>query len=232
MISFTICIASHGKKYWKDMAERRALPSALAQDVPVLIRHEQSATRAEVRNALAEEATSDYVVFLDADDELAPGYISSMQEALARTSATPLLVPRVSYVRRGVREAPRFLDEPPLDAGNWIVVGAGVSRDLFWKVGGWRVFMETGKLNEYDDWDLWIRCQLAGSQPLRVKGSVYVAYVTNSSEHLSSTHRQRVAWMEEIQRANWPERFTGRNAQMALRAPRARRQARGRGSQR
>lgn len=210
LTTFTICIASHGSSRWKRLAEHRALPSAEAQGVPVLIRHDPNGTRAQVRNELANEARTDYLIFLDADDELEPGYVAFFERALegvVRKPWGPLLVPAVSYVEKGGKQEPMFWPVPELDGGNWIVVGAGVERDLFQLVGGWRTFMGTGVLNEYDDWDLWIRCQLAGARPVPVEDSVYVAHIARSSPHRTQRLKIRKGWTQEIRHANWPERY-------------------------
>lgn len=215
MKDFAIVIASHGDRYWADLAERRALPTALEQlggKVEVYIGHDSSSdSRATVRNALAEKVTSDYIVFLDADDELAPGYVEALQQAWMQGAILedwgPLLVPRVQYVERGKPQTPKFWPVPiEIDKGNnWMVVGTAVPRDLFFEVGGWREFRGTGTLNEYDDWDLWIRCQLAGAAPVKVPDAIYVAYIERHSAHRTAAFRMKQAWRDEILAANWPE---------------------------
>ena len=93
-MSFAIIIASHGDERWAKLALDRAFPSATRQGdtTEILIGHASDANRAEVRNLLAYAAEADWLVFLDADDELAPGYIAAMTRA-AVDPAT-LLVPR------------------------------------------------------------------------------------------------------------------------------------------
>ncbi len=210
MSSFTICIASHGSSRWQRLAENRALPSAEAQGVPVLIWHHPTETRAHVRNTLANRAETDYLIFLDADDELEPGYVEGFERILKmsmRSPWGPLLVPAVSYVELSEKKEPMFWPVPDLDGGNWIVVGAGVERDLFQLVGGWRTLTGTGVLNEYDDWDLWIRCQRAGARPVPVADSVYVAHVARTSPHRTQRPKIKKAWLQEIRQAHWPERY-------------------------
>jgi hypothetical protein len=201
--SFAICIASHGDPEWGDLARERALPSAITQGCPVFIEHDHNETRAQVRNRLAHQSLADYLVFLDADDELEPGFIEAMREAADGES---LLVPAISYVVGGEVQEPMFWPEAKdlRNDNNWMVVGTGVPRDLFFEVGGWRTLTGTGMLNEYDDWDLWLRCQLAGAQPVKVPDAVYVAHVAPDSTHRTARPRQKQAWRREIQLANFP----------------------------
>ncbi len=197
-MSFTIVIATHGEDRWAKLAQRRALPSAQRQACEVLVGHDPEGTRAEVRNALAERATSEWLIFLDADDELDDGYVTAMEKAAQENS---LLTPRVSFVKNGIGQMAQFMPEVPLEKGNWMVVGTAVPRDLLLEVGGWRSFYGSGVLNEWDDWDLWIRCVQAGARIVKVPDAVYVAHV-GVSPHYTRDGAQTNAWLKEIRDAN------------------------------
>lgn len=200
MSDFSIIIASHGTARWSQLAQERAYPSAVNQGAQVLAGHEQNANRAEVRNALAKQASGDWLIFLDADDELAPGYVEAMREA---TGSGSLLTPAVSY-RYGRRvQEPRFWPECDLRSGNWMVVGTAMPKKLFNKVGGWKHLDSTGVFNEYDDWHLWCRCVKAGAVPVKVPGAVYIAHVMASSKHRKASHAQKVAWHKEVYDDVW-----------------------------
>jgi GT2 family glycosyltransferase len=198
-MSFTIVIATHGEQHWEDLALSRALPSAQAQGCDVLIGHDPDGTRAEVRNALSAKAAGDWIITLDADDELAPGYVTAMGKVLY--PKTHLLTPMVQYVKRGRAQRPEFMPEIPLEQGNWMVVGTAVPRGLFLEIGGWRTFTGSGVLNQWDDWDLWIRCVKAGAGIVKVPDAVYVAHVS-VSPHYARTRAQTEAWLKEIREAN------------------------------
>ena len=199
---FSIVIATHGDERWEELALTRSLPSAQAQGCEVLVGHDPDGTRAEVRNALSEKATGDWIITLDADDELAPGYVTAMDDAAKDTwPEGNLLTPMVQYVKRNRAEHPKFLREVHLGLGNWMVVGTAVPRDLLREVGGWRTFTGSGVLNQWDDWDLWIRCVKAGAGIVKVPGAVYVAHVSNSP-HYKRTRSQTQAWLKEIREAN------------------------------
>jgi hypothetical protein len=198
-MTFSIIIATHGEDRWAKLAQERALPSALIQDAhEVLVGHDYEGTRADVRNALSEKATGEWLITLDADDELDEGYVTAMTGAAQPRS---LLTPRVSHVKKGTGGVARFMPEVDLEKGNWMVVGTAVPRDLFLEVGGWRTFTGTGVLNQWDDWDLWIRCVQAGAEIVRVDDAVYVAHV-GVSPHYQRTREQTNAWLREIRQAN------------------------------
>lgn len=197
-MTFSIVIATHGDDSWRELAWSRAWPSTLGQGAEVLIDHVPDATRAQVRNRLIAEASGDWIITLDADDELAPGYVTAMEEALQENC---LLTPQVSYVRRGKKEPAFFWPEVELKDGNWMVVGTAAPRDLMLAVGGWRTFTGSGILNEWDDWDMWIRCVEAGASIVKVPEAIYVAHVRNSPHYSVPRHTKQL-WLKEIRQAN------------------------------
>jgi glycosyltransferase involved in cell wall biosynthesis len=197
-MSFSIVIATHGDSRWETLAMERALPSAMEQGCEVLIGHNADGTRASVRNVLSEEARGDWIITLDADDELAPGYVTAMSNW---SNEYALLTPMVQYVKRERAQKPKFWPEVDLALGNWMVVGTAVPRDLLLEVGGWRAFTSSGVLNEWDDWDLWIRCVQAGAGIVKVPEAVYVAHV-GDSPHYRRTPATTRAWLTEIREAN------------------------------
>jgi len=202
-MSFSIIIATHGEDRWAKLANERALPSAALQEAhEILVGHDYEGTRADVRNVLAEKATGEWLIFLDADDELAPRYVTAMERAAF--GKAELLTPAVQYVKNGRAQRPKFCREVELEFGNWMVVGTAVPRSLFMEVGGWRTFTGSGVLNQWDDWDLWIRCVQAGAKIVKVPDAVYVAHV-GVSPHYSRSRKQTQAWLREIREANGME---------------------------
>lgn len=204
-MNLSIIIASHGHRRWQHLAQSRALPSAERQKAyEVLIAHDDSlsANRAGVRNELASHAKGDWLCFLDADDELEAGYADAMAE---QESARMMLTPAVSYAYGARRKPASFWPECELSKGNWMVVGTVIEKSLFEEVGGWRHLEATGTTNEFDDWELWIRCSLAGAGVVRVPGAVYIAYAMNTSKHRSASARQRRAWHREVGMIHFPQ---------------------------
>lgn len=193
----TVVVATYGDVSWLDLAAERAVPSASPQ-APVVAVH--AATLHEARNTGLAQVTTEFVVFLDADDELHPRFVERMGEGTA-----DLRVPSVAYVTNGYR-APATVPkvaghvhvcEPAcLAHGNWIVVGACVRTDLVRQVGGWRDYPWS------EDYDLWVRCWKAGASIETLKRAVYVAYVRSDSRNRAPARSERLAAHQAIAIAN------------------------------
>jgi cellulose synthase/poly-beta-1,6-N-acetylglucosamine synthase-like glycosyltransferase len=166
-----IVIATFGDSHWRMLAAHRAAPSARPQG-RVILSHGR--TLAEARNAGLAEVRSEFCIFLDADDELEPGYVEAMKGGTA-----DLRAPSVAYVRNGRRRKPYVPkvaghehDCGPecLGDGNWIVVGAAVRAEMLRRVGGWEEWPV------YEDWAMWLRLWLAGASIERIPAAVYRAH--------------------------------------------------------
>jgi len=177
----------------------------------ILMEHQPDGTLASARNRAAERARGDWLCFLDADDELDSGYIAAMETVISdyerdRDSATSpihaeLYTPRVSYVRKGRAEAPRFWKHVPLEEGNWLIIGTVLPKDLFWEVGGFQEWPI------YEDWALFAACHKAGARIIEVPQAVYVAHQRSDSRNKSMSRRERVQAHYEIGRSLFPERY-------------------------
>jgi glycosyltransferase involved in cell wall biosynthesis len=175
----TILVATYGDQTWIDLADQRAIPSAEKQMVPVIHRH--GATLHEARNACLHAANTQWVVHLDADDELELGYVETLLSGSADVRA-----PAVRYVQGQHHQQPRMpnvwghahaCSGPCLPYGNWIVVGALARRDLLIQLGGWRDFSWS------EDWDLWLRCHLSGASIEAIPQAVYRAHMRPHSRN-------------------------------------------------
>ena len=185
LMKISILVSTYGDSLWSDLAHTRALPSADGQGAyEILFLHDSDGSIASVRNRNAERASGDLLVHLDADDELAPGYLDAMRRALEqeRGDLPPqpfLLTPAVSYVHDGRAEPPLFRDRGiPLSEDNWLVVGTLVERELFHAVGGFSDYP-----HGFEDWSLWAKCWKAGARIVKVPDAVYVAHVNPNSQH-------------------------------------------------
>src|SRR5688500_151517 len=136
----SIVISTYGEEHWKELAMTRAYPSALNQGAhEIIVGHDTNATIAQVRNALAEKTSGDWLCFLDADDTLGEGYLDAMKKAKDAVYITrpTLCTPAVSYVRRGKPSPPKFNDRGiSLRDDNWLVVGTLIEKKLFDAIGG------------------------------------------------------------------------------------------------
>ena len=202
----SVCIGTYGESRWSDLALERALPSVIGQECEILISHQPDGTRQSVRNFLAENATRPWLLFLDADDELWPDFIERMEFKIAALGGAPrsLLTPAVSYLGASdLTHHPRLLPIIDIELGNCLILGTLIERDLFHEVGGFRDWNARDG-NEYDDWDLWIRCIQAGAKIVRVPRAVYVVHVTASPSR-TTPRETTLKWQWEIGREHFPD---------------------------
>ena len=201
----SVIIATYGDRWWEQLALERAFPSAHDQGAhEIIVGHDDRLAIGPVRNILAEKASGDWLCFLDADDELAPGYLGAMERALEqeegaspRTTAL-LLTPAVSYVRKNRAALPKFNDRGiPLSQDNWLVLGTLISRDLFMRIGGFSDYP-----HGFEDFSLWNKAWQMGAKIVKVPDAVYRAYVNPHSKHrLGWRNRQwQVATHERVVR--------------------------------
>lgn len=166
----TIVVPSTGPKY-TDLAHTFALPSAAGQGVATI--EVIAPTLQAARNEGLARVSTPFVVFLDADDELPPGYCEGAERLIAMDDQVDVWVPRVRYLhggrrwtvpasntRRGqparhpaVSGHDHYCTEACLLAGNYIVIGAPVRTELAQRVG-FRHFEWS------EDWDFWLRLHL------------------------------------------------------------------------
>lgn len=209
-MKISIVIPSYGENAWKEMAETRALPSAYAQDpLEVLCFHDPKGTIASVRNRLARDAKGDWLLFLDADDELAPGFLGAIQRVWERGNRggvsapdgpLPLLTPARAYVKQKRGKA-HFESEKDLREGNWLTIGTLVSRSLFMEVGRFREWPL------YEDWDLWARCVDAGAEIVKVPDALYLAHYSGTSRNRTAGRNERNYWHQMIGHDLWPDYY-------------------------
>lgn len=169
-----IAIATYGdKEYWDHMAER-AITSAQSQTRPANeILRIHSASLSEARNAALERAISDWVICLDADDELDNQYVEKMI-----LGSGDIRQPSTLGIVDGVPDdAPVLIPEKPLIEGNYIVIGAMFNRHIALKVGGFR------ELPAFEDWDLWVRMVAQGASIGQCSEAVYKVHVRKNSRN-------------------------------------------------
>jgi glycosyltransferase involved in cell wall biosynthesis len=185
MENLTILICAHGDSKWRDLAYSRAFPSASEQAL-TLVCYEPGATLSEVRNAAAAEAETEWLCFLDADDELDFGYVDAMKRHAAGDC---LLAPAVKYIDPRRATAPAGLPNEPGDMRNInrCVIGTLIRRITFWEQGGF------SEWPCYEDWDLFLGAHLCGVPIVYVPDAVYKAHVSPGGRNLPDRHTaQRV----------------------------------------
>jgi len=133
---------------------------AVHSDRRMRVFHQPNAGPAAARNTGAERATGMYLLFLDADDMLAP-------TLLERATAILREQPAVGFVYSGMRlfgqdrhEWPSAaFDLPRLALDNYVLPHALVRRAAWEQVGG---FDPARSLWGFEDWDFWLRVATSG----------------------------------------------------------------------
>jgi glycosyltransferase involved in cell wall biosynthesis len=200
--TISICIATYGSSEWDALARERAYPSAASQDAhEVIMEHQPLGDVATSRNAAAESATGKWLCFLDADDELAPGYTLQMGRVAEQVNGERMLfTPRTAQVIKGRQRPPRYFPETTFQTGNWLVIGTLVERELFMKVGGFRPFP-----HGLEDWAFWSECVKAGATIKKVPSAIYIAHYNDDSAHhqLARDHSAYMSEYRRVQQAVW-----------------------------
>jgi hypothetical protein len=192
-------VVPYTDEVWRGLAYRRAVPSAKALGLNVIDGY--GPTLHEARNNGLAAVQTEWVVHLDADDELEAGYVEAMTSGTADVRAAA-----VRYIHSGRRaEEPRMPTVAGhrhtcvaecLPYGNWLVVGAAVRTALVRQVGGWRDFPWS------EDWDLWLRCHLAGATFEPIHGAIYRAHVRANSRNRNQSRAARLDAHRAIATAN------------------------------
>jgi len=198
-VDVTIAVATFGDDSWIELARTRAIPSAERFGVPVI--HTHADTLHAARNAAVDQVDTEWMIHLDADDELEPGYLDHLAEGTADLRApavryvrpfhaTPARVPKVAgHTHRCTAEC--------LPEGNWLVVGTLVRTQMVRDAGGWRDFPWS------EDWDLWLRCWLNGATVEAIPAAVYRAHVRPDSRNRAPDRAAKLAAHKAIYEANF-----------------------------
>ncbi len=186
-----LIVATFGETVWEERA-RRAAALALDQQPGELV-VEHGATLADARNAGARRTAAPWLCFLDADDELEPGYLATLADADHRRRI--LRAPAVRFVTAGEPEPdPVSLAGRNISALNPCVVGTLIPRHLFELAGGW------GRERAWEDWALFHRCHLAGAEIEHVPAAVYRVNVNPAGRNSTIANPERLH--REIRQAN------------------------------
>ncbi len=169
-MSVSVVIATFGDASWQQLAQTAAA-SAEDQADEILCVHGD--TLATARNEGLRMAAGEYVIHLDADDELEPGYVTAML-----TGTADIRAPAVRYVQDGRVRAPRVprvaghdhdCTADCLPHGNFIAVGALARTQVLRDAGGWEDWPV------YEDWALFLRCWKLGASVEAIPDAVYRA---------------------------------------------------------
>jgi glycosyltransferase involved in cell wall biosynthesis len=201
-------VGSYGSRTWKTLARNRALPSTVGQGINEVIDvHLDDGTLAQARNEGARRARADWLLYLDADDELAPGFVDAMRAAIEAEPTRPaLFTPAVCYARGTVRPTPKIWPRMDFKVGNWCIIGTLIERSLFHALGGFREYLL------YEDYALWAMASEAGAEVFEVPDAVYIAHHGRLSRNRSRP-RERFFWHQRIGHDIWPDHFEATTAE-------------------
>lgn len=190
----TIAVCTFGDEEWQRLAERRAVPSAEAQGVPVVKVHGDTLHGA--RNEALGRCDG-WIIYLDADDELGSGYVEAMLAGEGDVRA-----PSVQRVRRGRARRGTYMPKvwghrhqcvgDCLPEGNWVTVGAMTSTHLLQDAGGWQ------DEEIYEDWSLWLRCWRAGADIQACPAAVYRYWFSETTRNGALPPKVRDEWHYRI----------------------------------
>lgn len=197
--TFEILCATFGDNTWIDRAHTHALPTAEGQ-APT--RHLHGPSLHVTRNRLVETSTADYLVFVDADDQLAPGYIDAIRDLYNVSKGQPtkprdrLYKPAVQYIDAdGTEKPPRMLPWKLITQGNHLVIGTAVHREMAAKV----LFQDWPL---YEDWDFWWRCMEAGGKVTAATGAVYRYFLSPDSRNYGIDETTKLEALRSIRSAH------------------------------
>jgi len=188
--SVAVIIATFGKDVteWNGYAARALESCTRQRRQPDEVIRIHRATLRQARNAGGRLARTDYLIFLDADDELDPFYIERMLEGSGE-----LRYPKVRYIQPGQKvddaEPAMLLREKPILTGNWMVIGTMIERSDFLLVKGFDDYPF------YEDWALWLKIYAAGARPVPVPEAVYIAHQRPGSRNQpESSESERITY--------------------------------------
>lgn len=129
------------------------------------------------RNAGLRAATAPYVLMLDADNRIDPGFLQEATALLDREGAAVAYCDRQEFGERSSLVEQRMPGFPELLVGNKVDACAVLRRSVLDEVGGYDDALRDG----YEDWELWIRLLAEGHGSVHVPGRVFAYRVRSGS---------------------------------------------------
>lgn len=181
-----VIVPAFGPPEYRRWALTRSLPSierqTVAPDSVIVV--DDAAGIVEARNKGAARGEAEWLLFVDADDEISETYVSAM---LGGTC--DLRGPATTFIKRGgtVVEGPLLVPARDLEDSNYLVIGTMLPRVLFEQVGGFRSWPV------HEDYDLWLRCARAGASIEQIEEAVYTVH-----ERPGSRNRKPLSYKRRI----------------------------------
>jgi len=160
----------------------------LARDSRMCLLSQRNRGPSAARNRGLDEASGDYIAFLDADDTWAPGFLEHMTEALDRCPDAVLAY--CGWQNLGLEGGRSEPFIPPdyqvpekmyelLEGGRWPIHGALTQLSVIREAGGFE-----SSLGASEDYDLWLR--IATDRPIVRVPEVLAFYHHHGADQLTS----------------------------------------------
>lgn len=167
----TIAVCTFGDVQWQRRALTVAYPSAVEQAHTILV-HGESLHVA--RNTAAQLADSEWLIYLDADDRLAPGYVNAMGRATG-----DLRAPALFEDRDGTFTAVDLTGRT-IENLNPCAIGTAIRRETVLAIG-WQPW------EAWEDWALFLTAYRRGAVIEHVPDAHYLATVRDGSRNRTVT---------------------------------------------
>ncbi len=138
------------------------------------------------RNRLIDMVNTDFLLFLDPDDELDSLYVSKSFEILELDRSIEIVFPNV-LIHDVMLNTHKVWSTGPFDAEtliktNTLPMSSIISTRLIKRLGGYSSDFETGP----EDWDLWLRASLSGAKARHI-GILGYTYTKSQNSRSSQT---------------------------------------------
>lgn len=177
MSTIGVVVATFGSREWELRGlEKASLTRATAGADHVISIHADNLAAA--RNKGAREIGTDYIVFLDADDELCYNYCEVLRGYIEPGNILYQPETRGMYPDGSLDETSNFIPDRNMSESNNLVIGTAVTAQ-------YGVEFDS-VLKALEDWDFFLRMIATGAKVKRCPGMVYLVGVNENSRNAPS----------------------------------------------
>ena len=195
--TIAVIIGTYGDEKWKRMARVAMISAERQTHKPEVILHHHGETLARARNDPVNWINTEWLIFLDADDELDPGYCESILAGYG-----DIRYPRFRLIGWPLEDPNKIQEIPSVDITlqNFCVIGSAIRRKLFIEIGGFK----EGPI--WEDWFLWLKAWKSGAEFRQCRDAVYNIHHRPDSRNNSTDAATKRQALDEISRFNLAKR--------------------------